>query len=157
MGYTHYWTFKKIDKKNAQKIEERYQLAIRQCQRVIRHWNSVVKKIDKESSHRLAGYSAHTIVGKYKGVSFNGTQEWGHENFTLPESFPLNGEFNFCKTNRKPYDTVVIACLIVLDHYLKDQIKVSSDGDTSDWTSGIFLVRSALRIKITNPGSVKCA
>jgi len=95
-------------------------------------------------------------VGKYRGISLNGTKEFGHESFNLPEFFSAGSDF--CKTARKPYDTVVVACLIVLKHYLGDNVRVASDGDSEDWDSGLFLARMALRIKTDNPlRNKKCA
>jgi len=41
--------------------------------------------------------------------------------------------FNFTKTAFKPYDLAVNVCLIIAKHYLKDQIKISSDGEISAW------------------------
>ncbi len=144
MGYTHYWTFKKDNSKHT---EEKYQLALRQCQRIIRRWNKEVKAIDEKNPHRLSGYSAHTEIAQYKGIKFNGTQENGHEDFVLRETYGENGPFNFCKTARKPYDAVVVACLVTLNHYLKDNVIVTSDGDKSDYLSGLILAKKVLRIK----------
>jgi hypothetical protein len=39
----------------------------------------------------------------------------------------------FCKTEKAPYDLCVQAALIVLQHHLGDDIKVSSDGNDADW------------------------
>ena len=43
MGYTHYWTFKPIPRGQAKLIEQRYQLAVRQCTRVIHRYNTINK------------------------------------------------------------------------------------------------------------------
>jgi len=45
--------------------------------------------------------------------------------------------FNFCKTNRRPYDFMVCICLIVLKSVLKNKIAVSSDGKEYDWDPAI--------------------
>ena len=151
MGYTHYFEFTKLNESELKKIKPSYDVAIRQCHRIIRHWNKIIKKIDEKSPHRLSGYSAHTPVGKYRGIKLNGTQEMAHESFDLRESYELNGSFNFCKTNRKPYDTVVVACLITLKHYLGECVTINSDGNSSEWESGLLLARTVLRIKTDNP------
>lgn len=151
MGYTHYWSFKKAPKGQAAKIETDYQLAIRQCQRIIKTYNDRMRKIDEKHPDRLSGYSAHTKVKQYGGLNFNGTGELSHEQFTMREHFSQN-ENDFCKTARKPYDTVVVACLIVLKHYLKDCFEVSSDGDFKDWETGLDFASEVLRIKdLKNP------
>jgi len=52
---------------------------------------------------------------------------------------PARGEgwFEFTKTARKPYDSAVCACLIVLQYHLGVWFRVSSDGDDADegWTT----------------------
>ena len=151
MGYTHYWTFKeplKI-KGEASRVEAQHQLAVRQCHRIILAWNKHAKSIDLKHPNRLSGFSAHTKLRQYGGLDFNGTGDLGHENFSLREHYKQNLEesFNFCKTAHKPYDAVVVACLITLKYYLGDLIQVDSDGDKSDWVNGLELARSVLRIK----------
>lgn len=47
--------------------------------------------------------------------------------------------FDCCKTNFKPYDLAVNVCLVIAKHYLKDQIKVLSDGDLEQWQDAIQL------------------
>ena len=72
-------------------------------------------------------------------VSFNGVGEMGHESFII---FQDNKGFNFCKTNHKPYDALVTACLILADYHFGDSFKISSDGSYTDWEPGLFLVLS---------------
>jgi len=52
--------------------------------------------------------------------------------------------FNFTKTAFKPYDLAVNVCLIIAKHYLKDQIKISSDGTSENWEEGRQLVQHFL-------------
>lgn len=152
MGYTHYWTFKKAPKGQASQIEANYQLALRQCQRVLRSYNADLKSQDEKHPDRLSGYSVHTKVSQYGGLNFNGVADLSHETFTAREHFSQNENFNFCKTAQKPYDQCVTACLIILKHYLGDVLDVSSDGDASDWTEGLNLAKSVTKIKgLVNP------
>lgn len=157
MGYTHYWTFKKVKpiKGKQSQIEAQYQLAVRQCQRIVRSYNKTVKAIDSKHYARLAGYSAHTKVKDYLGLDFNGTAEMGHENFYLRDHWSQNESFNFCKTASKPYDVVVVACLITLKHYLGDLVEVGSDGNASDWINGLALAQSSLRMKLNIPAEIE--
>jgi hypothetical protein len=149
MGYTHYWDFN-FKKTN----EEDYQLALRQCQRIIRRHNKKLKSIDSKHPDRLSGYSVHTIVGRYKGLHFNGTKELSHEDFSLREHLREN-QGGFCKTARKPYDVCVVACLIILKHYLKDGFQCESDGQHYDWIDGLNLANQ-LGIKgLKIPESIK--
>lgn len=137
MGYTHYWRFQPPKKGTTQLVEAKYQLAILDCQKVILAY--------KKEFGCLSGYSAHTKLGQYGGINFNGRGRDGHETFVLREHYKQNEGFNFCKTAQKPYDEVVTACLIILGHYLVDNIVVSSDGYQEDWQDGLNLVKKVLR------------
>lgn len=55
-----------------------------------------------------------------------------------------NLTFTFTKTAFKPYDLAVNVCLIIAKHYLKDQIKISSDGTSENWEEGRQLVQHFL-------------
>lgn len=142
--YTHYYGTKDIKEYNYKNEELMYQIAIKRCNEIIQYYNQTVKSIDPKHPDRLSGYSAHT-KSEYLGIEVNGTQENGHETFVLP--YHLNGlsSFQFCKTARKPYDVVVVACLIVLDYYVSC-IEVTSDGISADWLDGLNLARAATNI-----------
>lgn len=147
MGYTHYWSFKARPKGLAKQTEETYQLAVRQCQKLIRSYNKDLKAIDNKHPNRLSGFSAHTKRLEYNGLEVNGTQDLSHEKFYLREHYSQNESFNFCKTASKPYDIVVVACLVILKHYLSELIEVSSDGESKDWSSGLMLAKQYTKIK----------
>lgn len=93
-------------------------------------------------------------------MSFNGCEEQSHETFRLGAK-PVDVDtpwnkgnekiFDFCKTARKPYDTVVVACLAALADILGDDIEVSSDGSPEDWKDGVKLASLTLKRKIKNP------
>lgn len=62
-----------------------------------------------------------------------------HETFCLSR---LDLTFQFCKTDRKPYDTVVVACLVaaqVIALEASFSLKLGSDGDEDDWRDGFAL------------------
>ena len=90
-------------------------------------------------------------------IRFNGIGEDGHETFILTkkkrakmdyeeqEAYDRQGAFEFCKTARKPYDKYVVAVLcalsnmkIKLDQEKHPVLYISSDGNTADWTDGLF-------------------
>lgn len=155
MGYTHYFTFKNKTKTKlaADLLEKKYQLAIKKCNKVIKYYQEIA--FDYE---RLSGYSAHCKPGQYGGIKVNGKGNNSHEDFILREHFTDNfkqygfhGEYNdgfhFCKTARKPYDGVVVACLIILKHYLGPFIEIGSDGEYEDWISGLELAKLATGLK----------
>ena len=155
MGYTHYFTFKVPKGIKAAKLEADYQAAILECAKVAKAFNQECS--DKGlTDARLAGYTAHTKIGQYGGIELNGKGELAHESFTLREHFKQNLDgfgngFAFCKTARKPYDTVVVACLSILKYRLGDAIEVSSDGEAGDWVNGVLLARRTLKRKVPNP------
>lgn len=84
-------------------------------------------------------------------IRFNGVDDDGHETFYIDQIFGGtykqwrdNKVFAFCKTARKPYDTIVTACLIILKHYLGDDIKISSDGHPEEWQNGLNACKERL-------------
>ncbi len=95
-----------------------------------------------------------------KGNWFAGAQlqkrtcggDCSHETMAFPRIMklekwqePKNGlYFEFCKTAFKPYDLAVIALLIIAKHYLKEKIKVSSDGTDEQWFDGKFICQNVL-------------
>jgi hypothetical protein len=142
MGYTHYWEVNEI--RGSSKVNEvRYMRALNDCNRIIKAYYN--------EFGGLSGYSAHCKLNEYGGLKVNGKGCDAHEDFTMREHFNENSGFNFCKTARKPYDIVVIACLSVLAHRLGHAFKVSSDGMPSDWLAGVKLARKITGLKIKNP------
>lgn len=138
MGYTHYFSRVAGNKKNAAKLEKQYKLAIEQCQKIVKFYS--------DTYGGLSGYTAHTLPGKYGGLNVNGSGDNGHEDFVMREHWSENGG-EFCKTARKPYDVVVVACLIVLKHYMGDDFKVGSDGFAQDWLAGLGLAQHITELK----------
>jgi hypothetical protein len=71
-------------------------------------------------------------------IIFNGDASKGedHETFQLMKN---GGDFQFCKTARKPYDRFVKAVLIIANFYAPGALKVSCDGDNEPdcWTEGV--------------------
>lgn len=141
MGYTHYWRFKK-SKSMALENERRYQRAIKKINIVAQYYQS---RLESGHPDRLSGYTAYS--SNYGGVHLNGAREHAFEDFCLREHFSENRDFEFCKTASKPYDIVVTAALILLAHYLKYSVEVSSDGCPSDWQAGLDLAKQATGLK----------
>jgi len=138
MGYTHYWEIKK-QKRTAVTDEQNYQKAIRDIHKMV--------LFAKENACNLAGVTAHTKVGSYGGINFNGVKSHGHETFYLTQHFKDNEDFNFCKTAQKPYDVVVVAALIILKYHLKDRVRVTSDGENIDWQAGLKLAKHVCKYR----------
>lgn len=149
MGYTHYFQTKRITGKTKEN-EKLFKKAIKDCNKIIKAYY----KENKGTYKSLSGYSAHAPIGVYGGLNLNGKGSAAHETFFLKEHFNQNFEFNFCKTARKPYDLVVVACLSVLKFHLGPAFMVSSDGNYNDWTDGVEFANKVLRRtknKIINP------
>jgi hypothetical protein len=141
MGYTHYFSFSKAIRGDALKTEKTYQKAVKECAKIIRHYS--------ETFGGLSGFSAHT--SNYGGIMVNGSERVGQcEPFVLREHYSQNldgGGAWFCKTRQYPYDTVVTACLIVLNHRLGDTVAIGSDGNKDDWNDGLTLAQKVLGLK----------
>lgn len=126
MGYTHYWR-----RDEAEIPQELWDEAI-----------SKIRPIVAEHSKLLSDVEITEDV-----IFFNG----GHETFFVQRIFEhpewvtqgyrdSAGFFRFCKTARKPYDKVVVACLVVLATVLRDAevgFRWSSDGETGDHAEGL--------------------
>ena len=138
MGYTHYW---------------RMQNSIPSTK-----WKNIVADFEKLIVDQkyflttlLSKEGEDALIIDADQILFNGKKEAGHEWFILqskisPEEIARqerifgkeeeeveHPNFFFCKTARKPYDVCVTACLIIAKHYLGNEIKISSDGETSEW------------------------
>jgi hypothetical protein len=133
VGYTHYWELTKISKHST-----RHTAVIRD-----------MVKIVKNSPVPLAGGDGTGKPGVSKTeIVFNGkAPDEDHETFW----FPGEDGFNFCKTARKPYDIVVVACLAAAKDVYGSEIKVSSDGDAAEWADGVALASRVLGRNIPGP------
>jgi hypothetical protein len=123
MGYTRYWTIKnELDDSKFIKFKDI-------CSRVI----------------ELLNIPLDDIIIDDSVVRFNGIGDNAHETFV----FSKNIGFNFCKTQRKPYDAVVCACLATAIEIFGSDINVSSDGNNND-DEIINLVKSLIRDRKLN-------
>jgi len=155
MGYTHYWEVKEdLD-------QDTWDEFIKDCK--------YLYKNIPEYSKSAGGYYADTplyLSGcfRYKyprldkdKIYFNGSaippkkrikkdeklwkdDEMHHETFVLKRI----RSSEFCKTARKPYDLMVITCLILLQHYFEDKVEVLSDGGYPDWIEGYKFIAEKL-------------
>lgn len=123
MGYTHYWIGKRSTDDNWNKFREA-------CE--ILHQN-LPEKTDtaggfyKDSKLQIAsGSSKGKPVFDGIMVNFNGMgRELSHETFSIEKH---RQDWDFCKTARKPYDLLVVACLIAAWQIL--DYRFASDGFT---------------------------
>lgn len=75
-------------------------------------------------------------------ICFNGNNEddQSHETFHITKR--KMGDFNFCKTAQKPYDTAVVAVLCVIHFYAPGVLEIGSDGEQDDWRQGLELAQT---------------
>lgn len=130
MGYTHY--FQLLNEINKPIID----LALNKLSTYIFHYN---KGIPKGYTNRLSGVTAHhqKAYDIYEKVHFNGSYDERHEDFYI--TYNDIYKFNFCKTNQKSYDIVVVASLFVLKHFFKNDFKFATDGKKEDLREGYNL------------------
>ena len=126
MGYTHYWSVKSPTNFTA------WTSALKDCRKIIKRATE-----DMELANGAGEQGTKPVL--VNGVEFNGVESDSHETFSLPK-VPVVGSY-FCKTNQKPYDTVVVACLARVAEV--KGIRVSSDSG-GEWTDGLRLATQAL-------------
>lgn len=138
MGYTHYHPV-------------RAKLPARAFVRAAEDCRKVCEVIQTRHDIRLAAeYDRPNDppVFSAQEIRLNGVGELGHETFLVervhssprPDKDYGGRTFEFCKTNRKPYDLAVTACLIVLKHHLGKGLVIGSDGGAEDWEAAARLV-----------------
>jgi hypothetical protein len=145
MGYTHYW-------------RQQRDFTDTEWQELTR----LTKLITADGRGVLARhpYDDHTLTIDDESICFNGIGDEGHETFLITKkkrvkedyeeqhAYDKKGAFNFCKTAHKPYDKYVVAVLCAL-YNLSDappqsnrsahpMSEITSDGNTEDWTEGLF-------------------
>ena len=120
MGYTRYWN-------NAPKIHKDAP------------WKAFVedfKKLKETLPDDIEIRDKSTDLQVY----FNGVGKEAHETFCIKKVNQGDG-FDFCKTARKSYDTLVAATLLIYKHHFP-QIELSADGSNGD--DGAMLIATAL-------------
>lgn len=90
-------------------------------------------------------FFTHKDMGiKGEAIAFNGMGNEGCETFIIEKNPDDMGEFNFCKTNDRPYDLMVTATLLLCAGYAEGALDIGSDGEDEDWQPAVDLVTSVL-------------
>jgi hypothetical protein len=155
MGYTHYW----VHKRN---------FTVPQWQEIVSDLKTIVDHARNVEGIVLADFNGDGGTSPQFGddrIAFNGLGDDAHESFIVNRKVaPLKSHqskdrrgWDFCKTERKPYDVVVTACLAYLSTVTRredpathepiigsEAFSVTSDGDGSNFLGGVDLVRAAL-------------
>lgn len=153
MGYTHYWTQKR-------------NFTVSEWKQIQEDIGAILTHAETVAGITLAdgngdGGTRPVITAEH--IAFNGLGEDAHETFFVsrkispPAYDGAQRGWDFCKTARKPYDTAVTACLCYLATATRredplthepilgsEPLAVTSDGDGSEWLTGLELARQAL-------------
>jgi hypothetical protein len=158
MGYTHYWT----QRRNFSKAE--WEVVLEDIGAILTYaqHDGGIPLADCQGDH---GTSPEITSEK---IWFNGLGEDSHEAMCINRTRvrveewqrPEQLGWDFCKTARKPYDPVVIACLCYLSTITRkhdpatgepiigtEAFDVTSDGHGSEFVGGLDLARKALPAK----------
>ena len=157
MGYTHYW-------------RQLRDFTDTEWQELTRLTNLIIADNEGILSDGFGEGGKPEVNGEH--IWFNGLGEDSHETFRITkkkrakedyeeqEAYDRQGAFEFCKTAHKPYDKYVVADLCALYNMeVKDWplgggkiMSISSDGNTEDWTEGLFhAVRSTRKDEMYCP------
>jgi hypothetical protein len=109
MGYTHYW------KPTRQVTDEEFKSFVDACKKLYQNLpakTNTAGGYHEDDPLEIAGWdgSGHPEFTSIE-VAFNGFGELSHETFLIEKDNPTR-RVNYCKTARKPYDLLVVACLI---------------------------------------------
>ena len=159
MGYTHYW-------------RQLRDFTDTEWQELTRLTNLIIADNEGILSDGFGEGGKPEVNGEH--IWFNGLGEDSHETFRITkkkrakedyeeqEAYDRQGAFEFCKTAHKPYDKYVVAVLCALynlsnvppqrNRNAHPMRKITSDGNTADWTEGLFhAVRSTRREEMHCP------
>lgn len=148
MGYTHYW----------RQLRDFTDTEWQELTRLTKLITTDGRWCDQRKGEVSLSDEEFNIDGEE--IRFNGVGDDGHETFLITKkkrakadyeeqhAYDKKGAFEFCKTAHKPYDKYVVAVLCAL-YNLSDappqsnrsahpMSEITSDGNTEDWTEGLF-------------------
>ena len=124
MGYTHYWEFKdNIAPKDFKDGENKFARAAE----LIRKAYNKVTEMGIEIVDGMGEGGEPTISDSE--VYFNGKGDESCETFGIQAN---DGEWNCCKTARRPYDLLVCVSLLAFKEAFGDDFSYKSDGITKE-------------------------
>ena len=119
IGYTHYW--KKTEELPQDVWEEDF----------IPQASQIMKDSGVELGDNFGKVDSKPVITP-DVLSFNGITPDDYETFSLSRK---KEDFNFCKTQHRPYDKVIVAILMLAEQCF-DGFSWSSDGDAEDHKEG---------------------
>lgn len=135
MGYTHYWD-------NVAPLYDNYRAAVEDCAQIVQ-----ASPVPLADGFGEAGTKPELSIPEGV-VRFNGLGPDMYETFDVT---PGEGS-GFCKTEHRPYDVVVVACLARL---AEAGLAVRSDGNRKGWTEGLALASTVLGRDIPCPEGIR--
>ena len=126
MGYTHYWRFSKVVK-NIDKSEEKFATAVNLFKKKL-------KELPKDIRMCNGNGKGKPIITP-TDVVFNGSAKNGEDYDTFYIGLDYDesdSKFNFCKTNRLPYDVAVCLALLCFKYAYGIDFRYFSDGERTD-------------------------
>jgi len=113
-GYTHYWNQKR-------------DFTDQEWKKILLRAKSIIKKATEQGIALASGDGNGKPELTPEYISLNGAGDESYESFSLGKK--LHDEFNFTKTNERPYDPVVVSLLAMIKKVAKDAVDISSDGE----------------------------
>lgn len=167
MGYTHY--FKLVSSIDENELKIKHGALVVDLKRLFQYLpehsdsarayynDSPLYIYDGEGETRISNPDNLFVDdgGVADSILFNGdaSLDLDHEPFYF--GFASDGNnVSFCKTNRKPYDFLVCATLLLIHRYFSDYVSVSSDGDKDDWLPVVRWVANVLNTEISVPDEI---
>lgn len=164
MGYTHYWY------RTADFTKEQWDAICLETLDIIVKWCDK-KKIMLAFEYDSPMEAQPSFFGGTKMlptpptvdpnlIRFNGWMDKGHETFYLTRVKPDNPtwdptateSFDFCKTNRKPYDIAVMLVLLSMKRHAPDTVRVASNGDwDNEWAEARRVYKSLFGVDVPCP------
>ena len=128
MGFTHYWTIiGELDR-------EKFKLYSEKVKQLVESTNVILSGKDP--------WEMEPLVTE-KVIVLNGFVYNSCDPFTVK---PNHAGMFSCKTRKKHYDKVVVACLFLLQEMFPDQVILGTDGNRNDLQAGFQLA-----ITVSNP------
>ena len=145
MGYTHTWS----QKRNFTPVE--WSQIKQNIQTIIKTAAEQHQQIEIVDLEGAPGTSPE-LTDEHIFLNGSAPDCWeGMEVYRTLDTSNQEEDFQFCKTNRFPYDTVVVAILCYLNTDYPDAFQMDSDGEPEDLEDGRALAEAALSRSIANP------
>lgn len=154
MGYTHYWKLPEVKTLDQDKFAAFVKDVKQLSKNLPANSTSAGAYYEDEELAIRGGMGTKLPEFNSKHVWLNGdaSKDLDHETFVVNSDTSSDDEmrwyrgFQFCKTARKPYDLLVCAALLSLEHHFgRRKTQVTSDGSFDDWAPAIKFYRETLK------------